>query len=178
MVVWVKMDITLLSNNSLKIKDKKATVVIDPQKETPKISADCVILTSKDAEPSRVTDSRVLIEGAGEYEVGGLKITGINFGDKTAYVLTSDRTEAFLAKASTVENTTEKIRDYPVAILNADSGLNQTVITALEPRLLILYGEKAKEGAKVLGKENVSIVSKYSFSEDKLSEEMEVVVLG
>lgn len=172
------MDVNFLSQNSIKIKSKRATVVIDPQKEISKTSADCVIVTNDSSDISRVSESRLLVEGPGEFEVGGLKITGISFGDKTAYVLNADGTEVLVIKASVVEKTTGVNRDYPILILNADSSLNQSLITSLEPRLVILYGEKAKEGAKVLGRESVSVVSKYSFSEDKLSEEMEIVVLG
>lgn len=177
MIVWFSMDVYLLSQNSIRIKTKRSTVVIDPQKDITKTSADCVIATG-DVDLSKITDSRLLIEGVGEYEVGGLKITGLTFGDKTAYVLNADGVETFFAKTSVAENKPEITRDYLVAILNVDTALNPTVVTSLEPRLLILYGEHAKEGAKILGKENVPVVSKYSFSEDKLTEEMEVVTLG
>ncbi len=172
------MDVLLLSKNAIKIRSKKASLIIDPDKTMPKTPADCVILMDKESDVSKVSDQRLLVSGPGEYEVGGLKITGISFGGKTAYDLSDENvSDLFLARASAVENVSEKVRDYSVAVINADAALNPTLITALEPRLLILYGEKAREGAKLLGKDEFTVSNKFSFTEDKLMEEMQVVVL-
>jgi hypothetical protein len=48
----------------------------------------------------------------------------------------------------------------------------------MEPNMVILYGEKAKEIAKTLGKESASVSSKITLSEDKLPEEMDVMILA
>ncbi|HUD05047.1 MAG TPA: hypothetical protein VMR59_03600, partial [Patescibacteria group bacterium] len=67
---------------------------------------------------------------------------------------------------------------YQVVIINADTDASESMITAMEPSIVVLYGLKAKETAKALGKEAVSVQSKISFAEDKLPEETQVLVLG
>jgi len=44
----------------------------------PKTSADAIILSGeRNADISRVTDSRIVIAGPGSYEVGGIKVSGL-----------------------------------------------------------------------------------------------------
>ncbi len=72
------MDISIIGNQSIKLKGKQATFIVDPTKEMPKTAADAIILLNglENMDISRVTDSRITIQGAGGYEVGGVKISG------------------------------------------------------------------------------------------------------
>lgn len=165
--------------NSLKIKSKKATLAVDPSSSTPKFDADAVLAASNSADLTRINNYRVVINSVGEYEVSGLKISGIRAGDDCIFVLSSDGAEAIVAKTSSLEKiAADKIGDYQIVVLNVDSSINQSIITAMEPRVIILYGENAKEGARVLGKEDQTPTSKISLSEDKLPEETNIVILG
>jgi len=173
------MDIQIFGKDSLKIKSKKTTLAVDPKSSIPKFEADVVILIDKDADATRIDDFRVSINAAGEYEVGGLKISGVTLEKDTMFVLTSENVTLLIAKASSLEKATaEKIGDYQILVINVDSDLNQSVITAMEPNVVILYGAKAKEAAKTLGKGSVSTSSKITVSEDKLPEEMDVMILA
>ncbi len=173
------MDIQSLGKNSLKIKIKKSTLAIDPETSIQKIDADAILLIDKQGDVSRINNSRVVISGEGEYEVAGLKIVGISTGEEPMFVLNSDNVNVLLTKASSLkEISTEKLGDYKIVVINADSEISESMVTAMEPNVVILYGEKAKEGAKVLGKEGAVISGKLSVSEDKLPEEMEVMLLG
>jgi len=175
------MDVTLLSENSIKIKGKKAAFIVDPEKGMQKNNADAIILLKKDSpDLTRVDDYRVIIDGPGEYEVGRVKISGIKSGEDTVYSLIVDNVEVLLGKVSALANIADKIQEHKVAILDVDLEIKESVITAVEPRLAILYGEKASEGAKTLGKDESSIqrAKKISFNEDKLPEEMGVAVLS
>ena len=62
-------------------------------------------------------------------------------------------------------------------MINADAEVSESAVTAMEPSIVVLYGEKAREGAKALGKDSASASSKISVSEDKLPEEMDVMLL-
>ena len=173
------MDIQLFSKDSLKIKSKKATLAIDPKTPIQKFDADAVVLMDKNCDVTRVTNFRVVIDSVGEYEVSGLKISGKGSDGDTFFALNSDSVSALIAKASSLEKAqAEKIGEYKILIINADTELNQGRITAMEPSVVILYGEKTKEGAKSLGKENAQTAAKITISDDKLPEEMEVTILA
>ena len=173
------MDIQIFDNDTLRLKIKKTTLAVDPKTKVTKFDADAVLVMDKDTDPSRVNESRVTITGAGEYEISGLKISGINSEKDVLYGLSSENSNILVAKASSLDKiSSEKLGDYQVVVVNVDSDLNQSLITAMEPRIVVLYGEKSKEGAKLLGKESTQKSSKISISEDKLPEELEVMILG
>lgn len=173
------MDIQIFDSSTLKIKNKKTTLAFDPQKNISKFDAEAIILTGDSYDTSRINGSRVVIDGPGDYEISGLKISGKGFLKDIIYELSSDNTNVLVAKSSVLNKlSSDKVGDYSIVILNVDEDLNQTVVTAMEPRVVVLYGANAKEGAKILGSENSSTVSKFSVSEEKLPEELEVVILG
>lgn len=172
------MDIQIFGNDTLKIKSKKATLGIDPKPLVQKFDADAVLVIDKACDPSRVNESRIIIDGVGEYEVSGLKISGLKSKD-TMYVLSSEGVDAVIAKASSLEKLSpDKVGEYKIVIINADSDLNQSIVTAMEPSVVVLYGEKKKELAKILGKENALQSSKITLMEDKFPDEMDVMLLG
>jgi hypothetical protein len=173
------MDIQILGEGSLKIKSKKATLAIDPKTAIQKLEADAILLTNKIGDVSRVTDYRVVIDGVGEYEVSGLKIIAVKGEEDLIFSLVSDSVRILVAKVSALKAiSTEKIGDYQIVVINADTDASESTITAMEPRIIVLYGLKAKETAKALGKEEVAVQAKISFAEDKLPEETQVMVLG
>jgi len=173
------MEIQILDANSLKIKARKTTLAVDPNPKVVKFDADAVLMTDRTSDPTRVNGSRITIEGPGEYEISGLKVTGIKSSDDIFFALSFENINAMIAKASSLEKVpTDKIGEYQIVIINVDSELNQSLVTAMEPRIIILYGEKAQEGAKSLGKEEAPKSSKISIAEDKLPEEMNVMRLS
>ena len=173
------MDVQVLSGNSLKLKIKKTALVIDPESSIPKTDADVVISFEEKPEASRVANARVLINGAGEYEVGGLKISSVKIGNSLLFSFGLENLEIALIKASSLlEISSDKIKNYEIVLVNTDSDINQSILTAMEPRVIVLYGEKMKEAARKLGKAGSAASSKISFSEDKLPEETEIYLLS
>jgi hypothetical protein len=173
------MEVSLLDKTSLRIKSKHTSFIVDPFDKLPKTSTEAIIILSNDTiDLSKVTDYRIVVKSPGEYEVGGVKILGIDIDGVTVYGLTIDGLDALLAKTSSVTKISEKLKEYDIAIFNVDSEINQTVVTALEPRIVILYGEKAADAAKTMGKEVAEKVQKFVAAKDKLPEEMQVVILS
>lgn len=172
------MDIAVIGKNSIKLKGKNVTFVVDPAAGMPKISADAVILLNgKDnIDISRVTDCRIVIGGPGGYEVGGAKISGTATPKGTLYRLSIDDLSIIIGCATDAK--VEGFNTCQIAVVNTDTDFSESFVTALEPKIAVLYGEKKTESAKALGAENVASVSKVTITKDKLPEKMEVVVLG
>ena len=172
------MDISIIDGNSIKLKGKQATFIVDPSKQMPKTSADAVILLDgeENIDVSRVTDSRIILNGQGEYEVSGVKIAGMKTPKGTLYKLSIDGISIILGFATELK--TEGFNACQVALINTGSDFNESFVTALEPKMTVLYGEQKLEAAKALGKESAIPVSKVTTSKEKLPVEMEVAVLG
>lgn len=170
------MEVTLLDKNSLKIRGKHAGLVVNPVVKT---TADAVLLLGQaPLDISKVEGQRLVIEGEGEYEVSGVKIS--SFGNKLdlAYEINMDGLDVFLANGETLKKLHDAKRECQVLILHADSIVSESLVAALSSLLVILYGEKAEEVAKTLGKEPFGpSEKKFSITADKLPEEMKVVVL-
>lgn len=172
------MDIYLFGQDSLKIKSKKATLAVDPKTAIQKFDADAILLTGEDTDVNRITNYRLVISGPGEYEVSGLKIGGLGADGSLMYSLISDNVNALVVRASALKKVSaEKIGDYQIVVINADEDINESLVTAMEPNIVVVYGQKAVEAVKALGKGSAVASSKVSFAEDKLPEETEVLLL-
>lgn len=173
------MDITIIGKNSLKIKGKKVSFIVDPAKNMPKTSADAIILLSGNAnvDISRVTDSRIIIKGAGGYEVGGAKVSGTTTAKGILYKISIDGMGIIIGRVA--ETKAEGFNACQVAIVNTEDGdFNESFVTSLESKMTVLYGEKKIDAANTLGAESVTSVPKITITKDKLPEKMEVIVLG
>jgi len=172
------VDISIVDGNSIRLKGKQSTFIVDPSKKMPKTPADAVILLDgeENIDVSRVTDSRIILNGPGEYEVSGVKISGMKTPKGTLYKLSIDGISIILGFATELK--TEGFNACQVALVNTGSDFNESFVTALEPKMTILYGEQKLQAAKALGKESAIPVSKVTTSKEKLPVEMEVAVLG
>lgn len=170
------MEISYLSADSLKIKGKQITVLVNPDTSV-KTPADVSLFFNKPQNPVKNPDVRLIIEGPGDYEVGGVKITGGYIGSSLYYNIIIDGVDMFTAKISSLKKAKEAVREYAVVLLQADSLLEQAVGTALNPSVFLFWGEQAVINAKALGKEDMASKSKFSITRDKLPNETEIVVL-
>src|SRR5258708_13045425 len=166
------MDVTLLSEGSLKIKGKKASLIVDPKTKTTKNSSDIIVALHGEIEPSRVDEYRLVIDDDGEYEVGWVKVTGQSKNDYGMfYNLNIDNTQVILARVSTLEKLTDIANEAEVAILNVDSNLNEAIVASLEAKTIVLYGEKVTEGIKALEKNNLTPAKKFSITKENIPEQ-------
>lgn len=210
------VDITYFGHSCFKIRGKNVTLLIDPFNQEftglkiPKVEVDAVLSTHNHPDHndlSRVTNYRLVINGPGEYEVGGAQISGISTfhdaengkkrGLNTVFEIKIDGlTIVHLGDLG------HKLTDEQVEILNGvdilmvpvgggptiDAQLATKVVNQLEP-LIILPMHYQKPGLKFLldpldnflkeiGKEKVVRLPKLSISKDKLPTETEIVILS
>ena len=173
------VDVSILGNNSIKIRGKGSSFVIDPKPKIPKVVSDAVILLREKEDEEgilRVLDHRVVIKGEGEYEIGGVRIVGTKTSGNFLYSLTIDNMNVFIALTSALSKIQEA-GDYNILILNVDSDFKDTMITAFSKNAVILYGEKAPDVLRMFG-EKITKSQKFSVSADKLPPETEVVILS
>ncbi|MBI2621520.1 MAG: hypothetical protein HYW63_02625 [Candidatus Levybacteria bacterium] len=174
------MDIQLIGKNSLKIKGRNASFLIDPDKTLGKTQADAIILLSLSTNQisSKIEGSRITITGPGEYEVGGVKVSATRVDDRLVISADVDAVKLLLGSGKSIEKIHDNIPECDIALVNATDDFNQAVLTAIEPKVLILFGENKKSVTKMLGKEDAPKASKYSATPGKLPAEMEIVLLG
>ncbi|OGH14783.1 MAG: hypothetical protein A3H50_03010 [Candidatus Levybacteria bacterium RIFCSPLOWO2_02_FULL_37_10] len=173
------VDVTILDKQSLRIRGKNSSFVIDPGVEISKVAADAVLLlkdSKNDQGILRVTDYRVIIKGAGEYEVAGVRILVTKSDENFLYSLNVDNVGVLTARTSGLSKTQEA-GDYNILILNVDCEFKETMVTGFSPSAVLLYGEKSEGALKMLGKK-ASKSQKFSMSADKLPAEMQVIILS
>lgn len=171
------MDITSLSPNAIKIKGKTTAFIVEPRDTKGKLAADAVITFDKTPiDIAGIEGVRVVIAGAGDYEVGGTKLVGVASQGVSLYYIGLDNAIVMVGKASAFKNK-ETLRDADIAILYADGLTDASLLASLNPSVVIFYGPQAAENIKALGKETTA-VSKYSITKDKLPTEMEAVLLS
>lgn len=170
------MDVAIIGENVIKVRSKHVSFVVDPIKEMPKVNVDAILLLgdNKNVDSSRVLDQRITIGGLGEYEIGGVKIVGIETG---VYSLFLDSQRVVLGKVSYIAKLQDNMPSCDIAILYVDEDI-KSIVAKLEPKIVVLYGDRKMEGAKALGKVATEPVQKFTIAKDKLPQEMEVVVLG
>jgi L-ascorbate metabolism protein UlaG (beta-lactamase superfamily) len=158
------MEITYIGHSCFKIKGKTLSLVIDPYDpqigyKLPKLSCDVLLVTHNHIDHNNiagVSDYRLLIDGPGEYEVGGTFVYGrsVNHDEKqgaergksTFYLITIDDVDILhlgdLGQELTQEDL-EKIPNVDVLIVpvggkyTIDAEEATKVISALEPSYVI-----------------------------------------
>lgn len=171
------MDISIVGNQSIKLKGKQATFIVDPSKEMPKTDGDAIILLNgrNNIDLTRVTDSRLIIDGPGGYEVGGIKISGTATPKGILYKLSVDDISVIVGRAT--ETKAEGFSSCQVLVINTDTDFNESFVTTLEPKIAVVYGDKKNESAKTLGLETATTTPKVTITKDKLPEKMEIFIL-
>jgi len=171
------MDIALVSPNSIKIKGKVASFLVEPRDMKGKAQADAVItFDSSPIDISSIEGARVVLSGAGDYEIGGVKLIGLKNNEAALYYINMDNIVIMVGKASSLQNK-EVVRDADVAVVFSDAAVDSSLLATINPRTVIFYGPQAQENSKLLGKE-VTTATKYSITKDKLPAELEAILFS
>lgn len=174
------MDVILLDNKTIRLKGKKASVVINPTKNISKTEAESAIFLDKSNELSidKVENVRITVTGPGEYEVNGVNISVINSDNDNVAFLDLDKIKFLIGSGAVVQKVIEKAENADIAIIDANSEFDYSGLTKLEPKVLIVYGTNKEEVKKTLGKDDAESVGKFSITSDKLPAEMQLILLG
>lgn len=165
------MEIALLPKKTLRIKGKISSIVLDPKEKT---GANAAILFSDDFVDQEIP---LHITGAGEYEIGGIKITGIRSEDKVLFSMNIDGIDVLLGKLSVLEKMQHKLKEHNIVIAVCETFSESAFLTSLATNSMILIGNDALALAKALSSEKVQLLPKYQTSRDKLPQEVETIVL-
>jgi len=177
------MEIVSISGQSLRIKGKQVTTIINPI--VGKNAAEVVLFFNRPHEEvteSSIEGVKLVVDGPGDYELGGMKIAGQKIGEVSGnadvvYSLLLDGVDIFIGKASTSSKMKDTAKDCQIAIIYSDGLVDQSVVTSLNAAMTIFYGEKSVANAKIFGKEDAAPVAKVSVTREKLPTESEVIVL-
>lgn len=205
------MDIYFLGLTSVRLRGRKTTIVIDPfdkeslqaqlSKETKgdlaavrqvqfePVAADAILRTHRNSQQaglSKVSGFRVVIEGPGEYEVGGVGIIGIQLGQVTTYCVKMDGIVLLHLGSLTKTPTDSDLDKYPnIDVVFVPVGHGPAdFIAKLEPKIVIpINFTKGIETtvtsfAGEFGKEGIRPQSRLSLTKEKLPQELEVVWLN
>lgn len=169
------MEVQLLSKQSLRIKGKHAAFVINPQEKT---NYNAAIMLGISLESAKLNEEAVIIQGPGEYEIGGIKMTGIQADSEEVYSLIVDGIDILVGKINTLEKMQHKVKDHNIVIVVCDETASASFVTSLANNVILFYGDKSAEVAKSFGKENTNTMTKYAVTVDKLPAEVETVLLA
>jgi hypothetical protein len=173
------MEIAKLSDTSVRIKGKVATLAIAPLglKAKPAVDAALFLQHTFDMKNLTVEGETIIINGPGEYEIKSVKFVGKGKGEDLGYLARIEGMLVYMVKASSLVKSKELMEDCQVLLVDADVAVEENVVAASNAQVAVLFGAHAQEIAKQLGKENAP-VGKYVTTKDKLPAETEVVVLG
>ncbi len=211
------MDIYYYGQACFKLKGKTATVFVDPYKEEftglklPKdLSASVAISTHNHDDHNNleaITDTVLKVSGPGEYEVGGVSITGVatyhdkekgsQRGKNTVYNISIDGLNIVHLGDLGDKLTEEQIDEIgstdillvPVgSVYTIDAKTAADVVSSLEPRVVIPMHyatpglkfelEPVENFLKEMGFDNSQPQPKLSITKDKLPDELQVIVLN
>jgi L-ascorbate metabolism protein UlaG (beta-lactamase superfamily) len=208
------MEIYWLGHGCFRLRGRDATVVTDPCPPSTgykigRVNADLVTISRNKPDSSyrnAITGDAKFLEGAGEYEIGGVLVTGIDtdrkarddaFGRNVAYVLDLDDIRVcHLGDITTVPSGDEveelsaaDILFVPVGggpVLNAEKAAE--IVSLLEPKIVLpmLYKTEASSGQlepverflKEMGAETKNLEPRLSISKSGLPSDTTVKVLN
>jgi hypothetical protein len=170
------MEIAALTNTSLRLKGKQATLVINPTAKITGYSGALYIPSVSYTEISVEKDC-VLFDGAGEYEVGGVKVSGITSGTETIYTISLDGIQILVGTITALERSHAKIGEQHIVIVIANTEIDPSFVTSFAPKVVFFTGDFAENVAKKTAKENIRKEAKYQSTLDKLPAEMEEIIL-
>lgn len=168
------MEIALLQKTGLRIKGKTATFLVNPQ-EAGGANAGLVLDDSVDPTSS---DETVILNGPGEYEIGGVKISGTR-GDKgVLYSMNIDGIDVLVGKIETLSAMQHKLKEHNIVISLCTEPASASFLTSLAVNVVVFYGTTAAETAQGFEKDNLQTMNKYTTAAGKLPAEVETILLA
>ncbi len=178
------MEIKRIENKNIVLVGKKETVLIDPKEW----NDERIVLFTQSGKQQLYNGKSVVINGPGEYEVGGVEVEGIRAGETTTYVLGVDRVRIGVIGKIAQGLTEKKIdRISELDVLIFDLGMEVAVkeIIKLAKKWGVNYllpvtngnEDKLKKFLDEVDQEGLEKVASFKVDRDELPDGMEVVLL-
>lgn len=167
------MEIAILPKNAVKIKGKQASLIVDPSDDATSYHA--AIYLENNVHP---TEESLAIIGPGEYEIGGIKVSGIKNATGTVYSLTIDDIDLLVGKLAVIEKVQHKLKEHNLVLIQTEDERDASFVTSLATNGLLLYGGKAKDVMQKFAKEGMSEMNKYQVTKEKLPQEIQTILLA
>lgn len=134
------MEISKISDSSLKIKGKNAAVVIDP---TAKVDAEIVIAVQplENLALDKVGNNRLIISGPGEYEAGGISVTGKDVGTGIMFQIL-ENSKLLLVTSAEISSVPDDV-EYDCLIVKIISEFKDDLLGPIHAKCVVLYGDLA-----------------------------------
>lgn len=158
----LNMEISLVGSDSVKIKGKNASVVFDP---IGKVDAEIIIATKPlDALMiDKVEGVRLVISGPGDYEAGGISVSGKSQKGHAFYTLTENMKIAFVDSA--VANLLPDDEDFDAVIVHVTDAFSDEVLNPISAKTIVLYGDLALATVKSENSEKIAKINLKKSSE-------------
>lgn len=169
------MEIALLTKSGIRIKGKKATIAIDSQEKT---AFEAVLALTKTPDQLVVNEEGVLVFSVGEYEVGGIKVTGIRSESGMIYSVLVDNISVLVGKLASFEKMHSKLQEHDIVVVICEEEGSASFITSFASSVVVFYGPHAAITSSAFGKDAVKVQNKYTNTKDKLPVELETILLG
>lgn len=168
------MEIAWMQKSGLRIKGKHAVFAVNPLDNA---VANAILLL--DDSPHEFGDQdTVIFHGPGDYEVGGVKITGIKSEKGNAYSLNIDGMSVIVGKITALAVLQNKMKEHNIIIVSCDEKIDASFITSHAENAIVFYGSQAEETAKEFEQEKLKTMNKYTVVANKLSPELETILLN
>lgn len=150
------MEISKISSSTIKIKGKNASLVIDP---TSKVDAEIVITTipAENLALDKVGGIRLIISGPGEYEVGGVSVTGKDV--KTGVIYQILEGSKILFVLSSEISAVPDDEEYDCLIVKIVGEFKEDALGPINTKCVVLYGDLALATGKSENQENATKIS-------------------
>lgn len=177
------MEISLIGPQTIRIKGKKGSILVDPTGKIPKTPADAsIVFGGQDISYTKVDGQRIIIDGAGEYEVSTIKVKAEKNNGRIIYNFTVDSVEVLLARVEdlTGENKAKfsliEAKDYAVVVLLASIPVPKDLLGTIDTKILAFFGQEAGSLKDADGKQT-STMNKITVTSDKLPQDSQVIIL-
>lgn len=160
------MEISLVNSTSVKIKGKNASLIIDPSS---KQEADIIIATKPldVLTIDKIEGQRLVIAGPGEYEAGGISVTGKLTKGNLLYLIL-DSSKIIFTTSQGVGSVADD-EEYDCLLIEVVGELKEEAFASINAKCVVLFGdlaqvsvsdEKKVEASKVSLKKTMDIVGK------------------
>lgn len=171
------MEISLVAPKSIRLKGKHATLIINPHDKASVYSA-ALLIGNPPPSSLMLQPETITIAGPGEYEVSGIKVSGISSEGQTAFTVRIDEIDILVGDLQALEKVHQKMKEHHAAIIFVEEQGNSSFVSALGTSALLFAGPQAVSVIDSLAKDEKKVTTKYTLFADKLPVETELVLLS